>query len=209
MYRSLRDQHHLIQERDDQRPNIPGLTPVGFERWVTLLIRAYPEEEYRRLQKADLDMPISNPDNKKERFPKAIPQRLFPRYGDRKVRDQIEYSISQHAAVELPQGSSREEPQPYDNPLFHTSSIDEQNCNPQNHRHRHVNFVLPDTHRDTRRYLDEPSYRSAERMKRQADVDAKSYGDSPNRYKRTGSDDKPPSRRLNRLKYTNNEDNHR
>ena len=47
MYRNLRCQHHLIQERDDQRPNISGLTPVGFERWVTLLIRAYPEEEYR------------------------------------------------------------------------------------------------------------------------------------------------------------------
>jgi len=34
---------------------------------MTLLIKAYPEEEYKRLRKAVLDMPISNPD-KKERF---------------------------------------------------------------------------------------------------------------------------------------------
>ena len=51
MYRNLGCQHHLIQEPDDQRPNIPGLTPLGFERWVTLLIRAHPGDEYRRLQK--------------------------------------------------------------------------------------------------------------------------------------------------------------
>ena len=46
-------------------------------------------------------------------------------------------------------------------------------------------------------------------MKRQTNVDVKSYGDSPGLYERTGSDDKPPPRRLNRFTYTNNEDNHR
>ena len=104
---------------------------------------------------------------------------------------------------------AEKEPQPYASPLFHTSSIDEQSCSPQNHRHRRVSFVLPGTHRDTRRYFDEPSYRSAERMKRQADVDAKSNGGSPSRHECTGSDDKPPSRRLNRFTYTNNEINYR
>lgn len=63
MYRDFGCQHHLVQERDDQRPDIPGLTLAGFERWATLLIRAHPEEEYTRLKKAVLDMPISNSDN--------------------------------------------------------------------------------------------------------------------------------------------------
>ena len=33
---------------------------------MTLLVKAYPEEEYKRLQKAVLDMPISNLDEKKK-----------------------------------------------------------------------------------------------------------------------------------------------
>lgn len=112
MYRDLECQHHLVQERYDERPDIPGLTPVGFERWVTLLIQAHPDEEFVRLQKAALEMPISNPDDKKERFPKEISRRLFPGHEDRRIREHIEDSISEHAAVDLPRRSSREEPQP-------------------------------------------------------------------------------------------------
>jgi len=108
IYRDFECQHHLVQERYDERPDIPGLTPVGFARWATLLIQAHPEEEYERLQKAVLEMPISNPDDKKERFPKEISRRLFPRHGDIRIRDHIEDSISGYAAVE-PRRSSQEE----------------------------------------------------------------------------------------------------
>ena len=111
MYRQLSCQHHLVQEQDDQRPDIPGLTPVGFERWVTLLIKAHPEEEYQRLQKAVLDMPISNPDDKnekKERFPKEISRRLFPGLGDCKIQESLEIAISEHGDVELRKRADRE-----------------------------------------------------------------------------------------------------
>lgn len=108
MYRQLRCQHHLVQEQEDQRPDIPGLTPVGFERWVTLLIKAHPEEEYQRLQKAVLDMPISNPDQKKERFPKEISRRLFPGSGDREIRESLETAISEHGEIELPKRADGE-----------------------------------------------------------------------------------------------------
>jgi len=121
MYRDLECQHHLVQERYDERPDIPGLTPVGFARWVTLLIQAHPEEEYERLQKAVLEMPISNPDDKKERFPKEISRRLFPRHGDIRIRDHIEDSISEYAAVE-PRRSSQEELKPYPHVRFDLSS---------------------------------------------------------------------------------------
>lgn len=210
MYRNLRCQHHLIQERDDQRPNIPGLTPLGFERWVTLLIRAHPEEEYRRLQKTVLDMPISNPDNRIERFPKEIPRRLFPRYEDCRVRDCIEYSISKYAAIKLPQDFNREEPQPHGDLLSRTSSINGQSCNRQKHPHRRVSFVLPNTRRDACQDLDEPKlYSGGERIKRQADHGAKTYEDNLSRHNHAGSNYKPPPRKVNRFAYARDKDYYR
>ena len=110
MYRELECQHHLVQERFDERPDIPGLTPVGFERWVTLLIQAHPEEEYERLQKAVLSMPISNPDDKKERFPKEISRRLFPGCEDTRVREKLERAISEHAQIDIPHRSEQASP---------------------------------------------------------------------------------------------------
>ena len=95
-----------MQERHDLRPDIPGLTPVGFERWVTLLIQAHPDEEFERLQKAVLEMPISNPDDKKERFPKELSRRLFPLSEDRRTRDRLEKAIVEHAGVTLPRRSN-------------------------------------------------------------------------------------------------------
>lgn len=101
IYRELGCQHHLVQEGDDQRPEIPSLTPVGFQRWVTLLIQAHPDQEYERLQKAVLDMPISNPDDKKERFPKECSRRLFPVSADHRIRERLERAICKHAKVDL------------------------------------------------------------------------------------------------------------
>ena len=145
MYRDLECQHHLVQEKYDERPDIPGLTPVGFERWVTLLIQAHPEEEFTRLQKAVLDMPICNPDDRKERFPKELSRRLFPGLEDRRVREKLEISIAEHAAIEIPRRPGREEPPPlrHDSPI-HKPSVAEQNYVPQPHRSS-VTFDLPPT----------------------------------------------------------------
>jgi len=145
MYRELACQHHLVQERHDERPDIPGLTPVGFEKWVTLLIQAHPDKEFERLQRAVLEMPISNPDDKKERFPKEISRRLFPGHGDYSIRDRIENAIEEHAAVEIPRRSSREErpPPPRDSPQQpYKPSVAEHTYVPQGHRPS-VSFNLP------------------------------------------------------------------
>lgn len=66
------------------------------------MIQAHPEREYERLQKAVLNMPISNPDNKRERFPKEIPQRLFPEVPNLAQRERIDESIMKHCHLELP-----------------------------------------------------------------------------------------------------------
>ncbi|KAL9603160.1 MAG: hypothetical protein Q9219_001363 [cf. Caloplaca sp. 3 TL-2023] len=108
----LECQHHLVQEHFDEKPDIPGLTPLGFERWVTLLIQAHPEEEFERLQKAVLAMPINNPDERKERFPKELSRRLFPGHGDDKTRDRLERAISLHASVDLSRRTRNRETSP-------------------------------------------------------------------------------------------------
>ncbi|KAI9848133.1 MAG: hypothetical protein M1838_000629 [Thelocarpon superellum] len=90
IYQELECQHHFIQERNDCKPSIPGLTAAGFARWMTLLIRARPNDEVERLQKAILQMPISNADDQKERFPKEVSRHLFPKIPDRRMREKIE-----------------------------------------------------------------------------------------------------------------------
>lgn len=97
LYQALECQHHLVQDHHGNVPTIPGLTPVGFERWMTLLILAWPDEEVERLQKTVLDMPISNADDPKERFPKEIRRRLFPRESDRKVQLKLERAFPTEA----------------------------------------------------------------------------------------------------------------
>ncbi|KAF2131045.1 hypothetical protein P153DRAFT_209438 [Dothidotthia symphoricarpi CBS 119687] len=79
VYREMRCQHHLIQEHPAEQPIVPALTPQGFQEWMTIMLQAYPDVEYARLSKAVLDMPISNADDRRERFPKELPRRLFPR----------------------------------------------------------------------------------------------------------------------------------
>ncbi|KAJ5513187.1 hypothetical protein N7463_002739 [Penicillium fimorum] len=102
LFREIKVEHHLVQDDIEKRPDIPGLTPKGFETWATLMILANPGREYERLQKAVLNMPINNPDDKKERFPKEIPRRLFPEVGDITIREDIEDRLMVHCGVDLP-----------------------------------------------------------------------------------------------------------
>lgn len=99
MYREIEAQHHLVQEKLNERPDIPGLTPQGFEKWATLLLKAHPDHEYERLAKTALDMPISNPDDKKERFPKEISRRLFPARPDTEIAYKLQKALSTHCNV--------------------------------------------------------------------------------------------------------------
>ncbi len=156
MYRDLECQHHLVQEHHDERPDIPGLTPVGFQKWVTLLIQAHPEAEFERLQKAVLDMPISNPDDKKERFPKEISRRLFPNHEDLRIRHRIEDSIAEHAAIELPRQTS------HDSLSSHaqTRSHSRQPSPPHKHSTASENPYIPQSHRPSVSFA-EPASTSA------------------------------------------------
>ena len=89
LYRDLCCQHHFVQNKFDEKPNTPALTPLGFEIWMTNVIRAHPEKEFDRFAKAVMAMPISNADNRKERFPKQLPRKLFPSHANQKVFEQM------------------------------------------------------------------------------------------------------------------------
>ncbi|KIW94876.1 uncharacterized protein Z519_04854 [Cladophialophora bantiana CBS 173.52] len=99
MFREIECQHHLVQEKLNERPDTPGLTPQGFETWATLLLKAHPDQEYERLAKTALEMPISNPDEKKERFPKELSRRLFPKHGDTEIAYKLQKAMSTHCNV--------------------------------------------------------------------------------------------------------------
>ncbi|KAL1979421.1 hypothetical protein VTN96DRAFT_5971 [Rasamsonia emersonii] len=109
LYREFEVEHHLVQEKLHEQPDIPGLTPRGFARWATLLIQAHPDREFARLKKAVLHMPISNPDSK-ERFPKEIPRRLFPSSPDSALREKLERSIREICRVNFPSITAEERP---------------------------------------------------------------------------------------------------
>ena len=99
MLRELEAEHHLVQDKVSERPDIPGLTPKGFEAWATLLIRAHPEQEFERLAMTAMNMPIDNPDDKKERFPKELTRRLFPKQADNVVATKLQKAMSVHCNV--------------------------------------------------------------------------------------------------------------
>jgi hypothetical protein len=112
VYQSMRCQHHLIQEHPGESPFIPALTPQGFQEWMTTMIQAYPDMEYQRISKAVLDMPISNADNVKERFPKELPRRMFPRNENIQAQQRCAAGLSAEGAGPLRKAPSFPPPPP-------------------------------------------------------------------------------------------------
>ncbi|KAL1635651.1 hypothetical protein SLS56_001704 [Neofusicoccum ribis] len=101
MYRDLRCSHHLVQEKTDEVPNTPALTPAGFRMWMTLMIQGHPDIEFARLAKAVMHMPISNADDIKERFPKELPRRLFPRTANLQARQRCAAAICSSGKITI------------------------------------------------------------------------------------------------------------
>ena len=65
------------------------------------MIQAYPDPEYKRLSKAVLDMPINNADDCRERFPKELPRRLFPRKDNLQAQQRCAAALSADGAIPL------------------------------------------------------------------------------------------------------------
>jgi hypothetical protein len=95
LYREFEIQHHLIQEENRfvNRPDIPGLTPIGFAKLMTVLLDSYPREEKERLGQIVLNLQLYNPDNREERFPAELPTRLLPKVPNHVLRERLRVTI--------------------------------------------------------------------------------------------------------------------
>lgn len=120
IYRDLRCQHHFVQLGDHSIPDIPALTPDGFDCFMTTLIQAHPAMEFDRLAKAVLSMPISNADDTKERFPKELSRRLFPSEDDIHKQQRLHAAISADRNIQL-RSSNPMPPPPSSQPPTNTS----------------------------------------------------------------------------------------
>lgn len=96
LYRELEAEHHLTQVELDQRPDTPALTPTGFAKWMSTVIRAYPEMEFIRQNNIASNIPVSNADDRRERLPNQIPRTLFPKQADMKIRERLIAAIQTH-----------------------------------------------------------------------------------------------------------------
>lgn len=121
LFRDLRCQHHLVQFNDHGVPTIPGLTPQGFDAFMTTLIQAHPDKEYERLSNALRHMPISNADDCKERFPKELSKRLFPRRQDLQQQQRLYAALSADPAINVPNKNSMPPPPPTQPPSMQHS----------------------------------------------------------------------------------------
>lgn len=112
MFRRLPCQHHLVQTANHEVPNVPGLTPSGFESFMTYLIQAHPDTEFERLAKAVMHMPISNADDPKERFPKELSRRLLPAQPNSQAEQRIIASMAHEPLIRLKNSTAMPPPPP-------------------------------------------------------------------------------------------------
>lgn len=112
MYRKLLCQHHLVQKHNHEAPSIPGLTPIGFETFMTCMIQAHPDTEFERLAKAVQEMPISNADNKTERFPKQLSRRLLPEKPNKQAEQRLISSLAHEPELVPPEREASAMPPP-------------------------------------------------------------------------------------------------
>lgn len=101
LYREFGIEHHLIQDKLDKRPDIPALTTRGFSKWMTVLLQSFPREELDRLSRLLLKLPVVNADDRKERFPKEISMRLFPKTPNFNLREQLRHAINIHCSLDV------------------------------------------------------------------------------------------------------------
>lgn len=136
MYRKLLCQHHLVQTQEHEAPTVPGLTPRGFETLLTILIQAHPDEEFNRLARAVMHMPISNADNKSERFPKELSRRLLPARPSVQAGQRLVSSLSHASEIIKLKGAQNMPPPPSSAPPI-------QNLFPERKRQPYASTARP------------------------------------------------------------------
>ncbi|KAK4032096.1 hypothetical protein C8A01DRAFT_51040 [Parachaetomium inaequale] len=105
LYQQLACEYYLVPAEPKARPTVPGLTLTGWTRWITLGMRAYPNEEAQRLAKVVAALPINADsllDGKPERLPKQISRHLLPERADRQARVLFNDALRAHMDATRP-----------------------------------------------------------------------------------------------------------
>ena len=93
-HRDFKCEHQYILRTGGQleeRPDMPALTPGGFVTWAKVLIVAYPDTEYERLQKALEVFRIRDGGS-----PIKMDRSLFPEQAGLKIRYDLKRSIENY-----------------------------------------------------------------------------------------------------------------
>lgn len=98
LYLDLKCEFHLVQDSSSEpsRPYIPALTPRGFIRWISLLIKAFPDKEVHRFSIIAQDVALEavrTDDSKPERLPRQLSHHLFPSSRNQKTYDFVTEEI--------------------------------------------------------------------------------------------------------------------
>jgi len=100
LYQDLGCLYHLVQKDHHSAPTIPSLSVVGFAHWMEIQILAYPETEWRRMEKIMSGMPVDADgdlvDGKPERLPKQLSRHLLPEREDPTSRQLLNTSVENH-----------------------------------------------------------------------------------------------------------------
>jgi hypothetical protein len=113
LYQDLECEYHLIQAgpKLKSRPDVPGLTPSGFTKWLTTSIFAYPDQEARRLANVIARLPVNADgplvDGKPERLPKQLSRHLFPEMHDEHARKLFSLAVRDFFRLEVTPPSPR------------------------------------------------------------------------------------------------------
>lgn len=143
IYRKLLCQQHLVQRNDHEAPNVPGLTPLGFETFMTCMIQAHPDTEFERLAKAVQEMPISNADARTERFPKQLSRRLLPARSNMQAEQRLISSLGHEPELVPPEREASAMPPPPPEPLLQ-SYVRERERKPYAQRSQHSGALYDD-----------------------------------------------------------------
>lgn len=111
VYEVLGCEYHLVRDSSTpkSRPKLPALTPAGYSEFMTIALLAFPDEEFRRLQRATSDIPIlTNPipsPGDVGQLPTELIRSLFPARHDVEAKKAYESTLAELSKCLLPKAA--------------------------------------------------------------------------------------------------------
>ncbi|KAI5285142.1 hypothetical protein KEM54_000791 [Ascosphaera aggregata] len=102
LYQELAVECYEVPTEPHSRVNAPAMTHRGFQRWLTLMVEAFPDQEHERLNKVMATMEIYHPSDKSERYPSRLPRILLPQRPNPDAHKLVRYAMFEHFNLTIP-----------------------------------------------------------------------------------------------------------